>query len=83
MNRVLLKTCTYAVMHFVVAVAVAFALTRDIHLALAVGLIEPMVQTLAFAVHERLWSRTSPRKPAGACAHTALAAFLNRQPVGD
>ncbi len=29
MNRVLLKTITYGLMHLTVAVAVAFALTRD------------------------------------------------------
>jgi len=52
-----MKTGTYAVMHFIVAIAVAFALTGSITMALAIGLIEPFVQTIAFAVHERLWSR--------------------------
>jgi uncharacterized membrane protein len=30
--------------------------------ALAVGLIEPAVQTLAFLIHERVWARIEARK---------------------
>lgn len=59
--RLALKTFTYASMHLTVAVAVAYALTRDWRVALAVGLVEPMVQTVAFNIHERLWSRADQR----------------------
>lgn len=59
--RLALKTLTYASMHLTVAVAVAYALTRDWRVALAVGLVEPMVQTVAFNIHERLWSRADRR----------------------
>jgi uncharacterized membrane protein len=59
--RLALKTLTYASMHLTVAVAVAYALTRDWRVALAVGLVEPMVQTVAFNIHERLWSRADQR----------------------
>lgn len=55
--RLALKTLTYASMHLTVAVAVAYALTRDWRVALAVGIVEPLVQTVAFNIHERLWSR--------------------------
>ena len=55
--RQILKTTTYAVMHFVVAVAVAYGLTRNWQIALGIGLIEPMVQTIAYTIHERLWER--------------------------
>ncbi len=53
--RVLYKTGSYAVMHLIVAVAVAYALTSDIVIALSIGLLEPAVQTLFFALHEKLW----------------------------
>ena len=56
------KTLTYAVMHLVVAVAVAYALTRDWRVALAIGTIEPLVQTLFFTVHDRVWTRIEARK---------------------
>lgn len=59
--RLYLKTATYATMHLTVAIAVAYALTRDWRIALAVGIVEPMVQTVAFNIHERLWSRADQR----------------------
>ncbi|MDJ0685883.1 MAG: DUF2061 domain-containing protein [Alphaproteobacteria bacterium] len=55
------KSSTYAVMHMVVAMAVAFALSGDWRIALGIGLIEPMVQTVAYAVHERFWARRSSK----------------------
>lgn len=83
MSRTVLKTCTYCLMHLAVAVAVAFALTRSWRAALAIGLVEPFVQTFAFALHERFWSgrvsgsqavasaaESSVRAP---CAHALLA----------
>lgn len=62
-KQVALKTVTYCLMHFVVAVSVAFALTGDIRAALAIGIIEPLVQTVFFTVHDRLWSRAEAKKP--------------------
>ncbi|MFA4939236.1 DUF2061 domain-containing protein [Brevundimonas sp.] len=61
-NQVALKTATYGVMHFTVAVTVAFALTNDIRTALAIGTIEPVVQTLFFTLHDRIWSRIDQRR---------------------
>jgi len=54
-KQVALKTVTYGIMHFTVAVIVAYALTRDIRVSLAIGLIEPLVQTLFFSIHDRIW----------------------------
>ena len=51
------KTLSYSIMHMTVAIAVAYGLTRDWRAALAIGLIEPIFQTVAFAVHERVWRR--------------------------
>lgn len=41
------KTATGTVMHFTVAVAVAFLLTGGWRMALAIGLVEPFVRTFA------------------------------------
>jgi len=61
------------VMHLTVAILVAFALTGDWRIALAVGIIEPLVQTLAFAIHERLWSKGRPGDaPPDLCGHARL-----------
>ncbi len=55
--RLAAKTITYGLMHLVVAITVAYALTRNWQAALAIGITEPVVQTFAFAAHERLWAR--------------------------
>jgi uncharacterized membrane protein len=55
--RLALKTGSYSLMHLTVAIAVTYAITQDWRAALAVGLIEPAVQTIAFLIHDRLWSR--------------------------
>lgn len=52
-----LKTASYAIMHLCVAIAVAYALTLDWKKALAIGVIEPFVQTFAFALHDRYWRK--------------------------
>lgn len=62
LGKVALKTVTYGLMHFTVAVSVAYALTRDIGIALAIGTIEPLVQTVFFTVHDRIWTRIEARK---------------------
>ena len=56
------KTMTYSFMHLCVAMTVAFVLTGSWHAALAIGIIEPMVQSLAYTLHERAWARA--RAPA-------------------
>ncbi len=53
--RTLFKTGSYAAMHLTVAVIVAFVLTGDWVVALSIGMVEPAIQTLFFALHERLW----------------------------
>lgn len=68
------KTVSYSIMHLVVAITVAYALTRDWRAALAIGLIEPIFQTLAFAVHERVWERIGRRERAASPPADAAAA---------
>ena len=55
-------------MHFAVAVAVAYALTNDIRTALTIGMVEPLVQTLFFALHDRIWSRLEDRRARASAA---------------
>ncbi len=83
MPRKLIKTGTYSIMHLTVAVAVAYALTRDWHIALGVGIIEPMVQTVAYTIHEAIWGKVQdaedkrdgqPAAPAAPAGVTPAAA---------
>ena len=45
-----------------VAIAVAYALTQDWRAALAIGIVEPFVQTFAFYFHDKAWSRRSAQQ---------------------
>ncbi|MEM9180122.1 MAG: DUF2061 domain-containing protein [Pseudomonadota bacterium] len=56
------KTITYAVMHLIVAMAVAYAVTGSLAAAFAIGLLEPAVQTVAYFFHEKAWGKASVRR---------------------
>ena len=45
----------------VVAMAVAYAVTGSLAAALAIGLIEPAVQTVAYFFHEKAWKNVDNR----------------------
>lgn len=51
------KAASYSVMHCAVAVSVAFLLSGSWAVALGIGLVEPLVQTVAYTLHEKGWSR--------------------------
>jgi len=65
------KTLSYSVMHLTVAITVAYVLTRDWRAALAIGMIEPIFQTMAFAVHERVWTRIAAKGTAAPAVRSA------------
>lgn len=51
------KTLTYCLMHFAVAITVAYLLSGDWAIALSIGIVEPLVQTGFFNMHERGWNK--------------------------
>ena len=53
----LLKTVSFAVLHFSVGFGVTFALTGSVAISTGVALIEPAVNTVVFFFHERAWQR--------------------------
>ena len=57
-HRDLIKTLTFAVMHFTVAFLVTWGLTGDILIGSLVAMVEPAVNTVAFYFHEKVWSRS-------------------------
>ena len=60
----MLKTTTFAVMHFGVAFSIAYGLTGNIVVGGAVALVEPAVNTVAFYFHEKAWQHFSHRNAA-------------------
>jgi len=53
----MIKTLTFAGIHFSIAFGVAYALTGDVVVGGLVALVEPMVNTVGYYVHEKIWER--------------------------
>lgn len=53
----MLKTISFATMHFCIAFAVAWLLTGDVLIGGTLALVEPAINSVAFYFHEKLWSR--------------------------
>ncbi len=71
MTQDLMKTLSFAALHFGVAFSVAYALTGSLAVATGIGLIEPLANTVAFFFHERLWRRAGTGRTAGTPAASA------------
>ena len=56
MLRDLLKTGSFAALHFTVGFGVAYLISGSLPVALGVALIEPAVNTVVFFFHERAWA---------------------------
>jgi uncharacterized membrane protein len=52
----LIKTGTFAMLHFGVGFTVTYLLTGSVAIATGVALIEPSVNTFVFYFHERAWA---------------------------
>lgn len=55
-HRPLVKTASFAVVHFSVAFSVAYLLTGSAAISSLLALVEPLVNTFAYYLHERLWN---------------------------
>jgi len=51
------KTVTFAITHMSVAFLVGWALTGSAAIGGALALVEPLVNTVAYFFHEKLWER--------------------------
>ena len=53
----MIKTMSFATMHFSIAFCVAYLLTGDMIVGGTGALVEPMVNTVAYYFHEKFWRR--------------------------
>lgn len=60
----MIKTASFAVVHFSVAFGVAFALTGSMVIGGLVALVEPLVNTVAYHFHEKIWEHIRARRAA-------------------
>jgi|TARA_B100000929_G_scaffold229902_1_gene186300 uncharacterized membrane protein len=56
------KTVSFGIMHFAIAFSVVWLMTGDVVLGGAVALIEPLVNTVGYYFHEKIWQRTDKRR---------------------
>lgn len=53
----MLKTFTFACVHFTVAFTVAYLLTGSVIVGGLVAMVEPLCNTVAYHFHEKAWAR--------------------------
>jgi uncharacterized membrane protein len=58
----MVKTMTFAVVHFTVAFSVAYLISGDVMVGGAIALVEPAINTVAYFFHERVWARLGGRR---------------------
>ncbi|MFT5594827.1 MAG: putative membrane protein [Oceanicoccus sp.] len=56
------KTISFAVVHFSVAFTITYIMTGSVVIGGALALIEPAVNTVAFYIHDKLWSQRLKRQ---------------------
>lgn len=56
-HEIWFKTLTYCALHFTVAITIAYLISRNWAVALSIGILEPLVQTVFFNLHERSWNK--------------------------
>ncbi|HXH03707.1 MAG TPA: DUF2061 domain-containing protein [Candidatus Competibacteraceae bacterium] len=57
----MLKTLTFAMVHFSVAFTVGWLLTGSVAIGSLLALVEPTCNTVAYFFHEKLWERIRRR----------------------
>lgn len=62
MNRNLVKTLTFALLHLIVGFSVTYAFTGSVAIASGVALVEPLVNSAVFYFHELGWQRVGADK---------------------
>ncbi|WP_394176426.1 DUF2061 domain-containing protein [Thalassotalea litorea] len=65
------KTLSFAITHFTVAFMVTYLLTGDLLLGSLVAIVEPLINTIAYHFHEKIWVRKSQLQLRGKLNETA------------
>jgi uncharacterized membrane protein len=58
----MIKTMTFAILHFSVAFTVAYLLTGSVLIGGLVALVEPAINTIVFYFHEKAWAHHHHQK---------------------
>ncbi len=89
----MIKTITFAAIHFTIATLLAFTLTGDFLLGSLIAMIEPSINTGAFYLHEKAWqnvpflkrneSKTQVKTASFAIIHFSIAFTVTYMLTGD
>jgi uncharacterized membrane protein len=60
----MLKTISFATMHFAIAFTIAYLLTGDLMVGGLLAVIEPAVNTVGYFFHEKFWQHRQFKQPA-------------------
>ncbi|TKF30367.1 DUF2061 domain-containing protein [Vibrio kanaloae] len=71
----MIKTITFAAIHFTIATLVAFSLTGDFLLGSLIAMVEPSVNTGAFYLHEKIWQKVAFLKRRESMTQVKTASF--------
>ncbi|MBU3069124.1 DUF2061 domain-containing protein [Aestuariicella sp. G3-2] len=69
------KSITFTLMHFAIALTVAYLLTGSLVIGGAIALVEPLVNSVGYFFHEKVWDSIKAKK--------AQAQQVRRQDVSD
>ena len=61
-QRMFKKTLSYYIMHITVAMLVGYFVTGSLSMAIALSLLEPTVQAVAFFFHEKAWAKKTAQQ---------------------
>ncbi|WAJ35491.1 DUF2061 domain-containing protein [Pseudomonas sp. GOM7] len=76
----MLKTFTFAILHFSIAFGVAYALTGDFLTGGLIALLEPACNTVAYHFHEKFWKRIDANGAGSAGGgHKGLSEMLRKE----
>lgn len=64
-DAIMTKTLTFTLMHFCIAFSVAYLLTGSVAVGGLVAAVEPLVNSVGFYLHERIWQRIEQPKSTG------------------
>jgi uncharacterized membrane protein len=59
----MIKTMSFAAVHFTVAFSVGYLLSGSVLVGGAIALVEPAVNTIAYHFHEQIWNRLQQANP--------------------
>lgn len=57
------RTASFAVVHFVVAFSVGYAITGSVLAGGTIALIEPAINSVAYFFHEMAWNKAGKTRP--------------------